>query len=82
MQKRSRSWRTVEVAGVCYRWRYGRGTIEIRRDRQVVLRVPAYVLRGTTPDLFERGQHKRTSDGYVTPAMVRAAITKSVGARP
>lgn len=82
MVKRSRSWRTVEVAGVRYRWRFGRGTIEIRRDREVVLRVPAHELRGTTPDLFERGQHKRTSDGYVTPAMVRTAIAKTVGARP
>jgi hypothetical protein len=72
--KRSRSWRTVEVAGVSYRWRYGRGTIEVRYDRQVVLRVPSYVLRGTTPDIFERGQHKGTRDGYVTPAMVRTAI--------
>ena len=26
--KRSRTWRTVEVAGVRYRWRYGRGTID------------------------------------------------------
>jgi hypothetical protein len=75
--KRSRSWRTVEVAGVRYRWRYGRGTIEVRCERQVVLRVADYVLRGTTPDLFERGQHKRTSDGYVTPAMVRAAIARA-----
>jgi hypothetical protein len=74
--KRSRSWRTVEVDGATYRWRYGRGTVEVRRDRQVVLRVPSYVLRGTTPDLFERGQHKRTSDGMVTPAMVRAAIAR------
>lgn len=63
---------------MCYRWRYGRGTIEVRRDRQVVLRVPDYVLRGNTPDLFERGQRKSTSDGYVTPAMVRAAIARSV----
>jgi len=77
--KRSRSWRTVEVAGTRYRWRYGRGTIEIRHDRQVVLRVPDYALRGTTPHLFERGQHKGTSDGYVTPAMVRAAIAKTLG---
>jgi hypothetical protein len=80
MVKRSRSWRTVEVAGVRYRWRFGRGTIEVRCDRAVVLRVPAYVLRGTTPDLFERGQHKRTSDGHVTPAMVRAAIAREIRA--
>jgi hypothetical protein len=80
VNKRSRSWRTVEVAGVCYRWRFGRGTIEVRRDRDVVLRVAAHVLRGNTPDLFERGQHKRTADGYVTPAMVRAAIAREVGA--
>jgi len=80
MNKRSRSWRKVEVAGVRYRWRYGRGTIEIRRDEdgQVMLRVADYELRGTTPDLFERGQWKGTSDGYVTPAMVRRAIERSL----
>ena len=81
MVKRSRSWRTVEVAGVSYRWRYGRGTIEVREGRQVVLRVADYVLRGTTPHLFERGQYKGTCDGYVTPAIVRTAIAKAVGAR-
>jgi hypothetical protein len=76
--KRSRSWRTVEVAGVQYRWRYGRGTIEVRRGREVVLRVANNDLRGNSPDDFERGQHKRTSDGYVTPAMVRAAIARTL----
>jgi hypothetical protein len=82
--RRSRSWRTIEVAGVRYRWRYGRGTIEVRRadNNQVVLRVDNYILRGTTPALFERGQHKRTTDGMVTPAMVRAAVARSVGAAP
>lgn len=78
MKKRSRSWRMVEVAGVIYRWRYGQGTIEVRRDREVVLRVANFILRGNSPDAFERGQHKRTSDGYVTPAMVRAAIAKEL----
>jgi hypothetical protein len=76
--RRSRSWRTVEVAGVAYRWRYGRGTIEVRRDREVVIRVANNVLRGNSPDVFERGQYKRTSDGSVTPAMVRAAIAKDL----
>jgi len=79
-RSRSRSWRTVNVAGVAYRWRYGRGTIEVRHGRDVVLRVADNVLRGNTPDLFERGQRKGTSDGYVTPAMVRTAITKGVRA--
>lgn len=74
--KRSRSWRVIEVDGVCYRWRYGRGTVEIRQDRRVVLRVANHVLRGNSPDAFERGQHKRTDDGVVTPAMVRAAIAR------
>lgn len=75
--KRSRSWRTIEVDGTRYRWRYGRGTIEVRNGRQVVLRVADHVLRGNSPAEFERGQHKGTSDGYVTPAMVRAAIARA-----
>jgi len=79
MTKRSRSWRTIEVAGVRYRWRYGRGTVEVRCDRQVVLRVASNILRSNSPADFERGQHKRTSDGCVTPAMVRAAIAREVG---
>jgi len=76
--KRSRSWRTVNVGGIDYRWRYGRGVIEVRCGRDVVLRVNNNVLRGNSPEEFERGQHKRTSDGTVTPAMVRAAIAKEV----
>lgn len=76
MTKRSRSWRKVIVGGDEFRWRYGRGTIEVRRDRNVFLRVADYTLRGTTPDVFERGQYKRTRDGMVTPAMVRKAIER------
>ena len=73
--RRSRSWRGIDVGGVRYRWRFGRGTIEVRLGREVVLR--RYDLAGVAPDAFERGQWKRTSDGAVTPAMIRRAILRS-----
>lgn len=75
--RRSRSWRGIDVGGVRYRWRFGRGTIEVRLGREVVLRRSSYDLAGITPDSFERGQWKRTSDGAVTPAMIRRAILRS-----
>jgi hypothetical protein len=76
--KRSRSWRTIDVNGERYRWRYGRGAIEVRNARQVVLRIASHVLRGNSPAEFEHGQRKRTSDGYVMPAMVRAVIASNI----
>lgn len=62
---RSRTWRSILVDGIVYRWRYGRGTVEIRQKRRVVCRAPANVLRGNTPDDFERGQHKVAKRGVL-----------------
>jgi len=73
-RERSRSWRKIVVGEQEFRWRFGRGTIEVRQGRRVVLRRAAYDLAGVTPDVFERGQWRQTSDGSVTPSMVRRAI--------
>lgn len=78
-QKRSRSWRKIAVAGDEFRWRYGRGTIEVRWGREVILRETDHVLAGGNPDDFERGQWKRTRAGMVTPNMVETAIRKKLG---
>ena len=57
------------------RWRLA-GPSRFAVNRDVVLRVASNVLRGNSPDAFERGQRKRTGDGIVTPAMVRRAIAR------
>jgi hypothetical protein len=74
--RRSRTWRKITVEGDEFRWRYGRGTVEVRAGREVVLREADYILAGVSPDDFERGQWKRTSAGMVTPSMIREALLK------
>ena len=36
--------------------------------------IPLTVVTGRTPDTIERGRHKKTSDGMVTPKMMVEAI--------
>ena len=67
--------RTITVDRKKYRYRVGKGTTVIRRaDNSVLGKVPNYGLLGVTPDVFARGQWKRTSDGMVTPNQVARAI--------
>lgn len=68
------TWRSITVGERRYAYRVGRQTTEVRLDGAVKFRVDNHVLVGVTPDVFDRGQWKRTSDGMITPSMVAAEI--------
>lgn len=67
--------RKVIVSGQKYEYRVGKGTTVIRReDNSVLAKMANHVLVGVDPDTYERGQHKRTSDGTVLPLHVQQFI--------
>ena len=75
MPRARKTGRSIVVGGKKYRYKIGRGTTVIRRaDNTVLVKVDNHVLMGVTPDTFERGQWKRTSDGMVTPRHVASCI--------
>lgn len=77
MAKRKRhSKRTIVVDGITYTWKYG-DWIEIRRDRNLVLRRPVTDVLGVTWDMLERAERKHY--GYaLTPARIAELIREVV----
>lgn len=73
--------RIIVVDGLTYTWRAGPGTVEIRGPAEIRFqknrtfdRLHSSKLLGVTPDVFERGQWKKTSDGMITPRAIRDFI--------
>lgn len=67
--------RKIVVAGVEYQYKVGSGTVKIVGPHSsVAVEIP--VIKGSTWDIFERGQWKRTSDGMVRPAEIAAYIQR------
>jgi len=66
-------WRNITVDGDLYRWRVGRSYVQIRgggiRDT-----FTCGAVKGLTPDLFDRGKWKQTSDGMIMPSDVSRFI--------
>ena len=68
-----RSWRKIVVRGVEWKYFVGHGAVEARcGERKIVEQL--HRVTGGTPNDFERGQHKRTSDGMITPKRISAWI--------
>lgn len=69
--------RKVHVGGQVWEFRTGKGAAVIKNPRTGKSTIVNYAkLTGRTWDTLERGQWKRTSDGMVTPAHVKAYIEK------
>lgn len=72
--------RAIIVDGVEYTWKYG-NTVEIRRGRAVVLRVPITDVLGVTWDMLERAD--RNGYGYpLTPAKIERLIRDVTAGAP
>lgn len=69
--------RKVHVSGETWEFQTGKGCAVIRNPRTGKKTIVNYVkLTGRDWNTIERGQWKRTSDGMVTPADVKAYIEK------
>lgn len=66
------STRTIEVKGTTWNYRVGKGGGVVAHSDDGQRRFAhAWDIKGSTPDVFERGQHKKTTDGMVRPGELR-----------
>lgn len=76
-------WRTIVVDGVSYVWR-GADYVTVRfaESRKAVCRGPVTeIIPNMNWNVWERGQHKQTQDGMLTPRHVAAWIRRQVSCR-
>lgn len=73
------SYRKIVVDEKEYKYKVGRGSTNIRDlETWKSISVSNHILKGITPNTFERGQHKKTSDGMVLPSEVSKWIKKCI----
>jgi hypothetical protein len=66
--------RRIVLNTVVWKYQVGKKNVVIIDPHGNKLVVASHILKGVTPDTFERGQWKRTSDGMVTPSEIRKYI--------
>jgi len=72
--------RKIDINGTVYEWSAGRQYVHIRKDDKLLVTTTIAQVKGTTPDIVERGLWKKTTDGMLTPKEVRAFILRVVEA--
>lgn len=73
------NWRKIVVDEKEYRWTGGSAYVVVQdTNGKRVLGASACEIKGITPDVWERGKWKGTSDGMITPGEVAAFIKKKV----
>ena len=66
-----RTGRHLVVDGWQWIWKLGRGGhVLAYREDGVRTSEHAGIIKGTTPDIWDRGRHKKTSDGRLLPSEV------------
>ena len=76
VQRLVRMGRKIIVNGIEWRWRVGKwGGVTMRSETGERLFADASTIKGQSdPEIFARGQYKRTSDGMVTPREIAQFI--------
>ena len=69
--------RKLVVDGSTWLVRVGTSAMEARNGTAKLV-IPLDRVTGRTWDVLERGRHKKTSDGMVTPSMMERAIRTAV----
>ncbi len=67
------TWRQITVNGKTYQWKCGKNSLRVKNFGYVRLSD----LTGLTQNLIDRGRHKQTSDGMITPAHVEKYIKEN-----
>lgn len=63
-------WRDITVDGSEYKWGVGRGAVVIQMGPNWKVITGAHAVKGISLEAYERGKHKKTRDGMVTPKEV------------
>lgn len=59
--------RKIIVDDKLYLWQYGKSSVVIIDQNKKKHIIQPHNIKKTNPDIFERGQYKKTSDGAITP---------------
>lgn len=76
LERPQKGARKLDIDGQIWWWTIGHLLITIWGPDGTKHRVTITEVRGVSPAVYERGQHKRTVDGMVTPAHVRQWIQR------
>ncbi len=68
--KERRNCRKIVVNGKTFQYLIGRSAVVIYDDADKRHYAHVAEVKGLSPDLIERGQYKKTSDGMITPKNV------------
>lgn len=75
---RTKFMKSIVIKGKAYKYKVGKTYTKF--DNGIV--VANWELAGkSSPDIFERGQWKRTSDGMITPRMIREFLVSKYDER-
>lgn len=69
------NWRRIIVDGVEWKYHIGSGSAEARSGARKLSGTLSEISGGTSFSI-ERGRHKQSSDGMITPKQVAAWITR------
>ena len=73
-EKPRKGARTIEIDGRVWWYYVGKSNIQIFAPNGIRLTKNVSNITGEPEDLLHRGRYKGTSDGMITPAMVKAYI--------
>lgn len=70
--------RKVHIGPEIWEYRIGKGYTSIFSPNGKKFLAKNWDIVGNTPDIFERGQYKKTDDGMVTPSLVKDYIQRKL----
>lgn len=78
----AQSWREIVVDGAAYRWRGESFVVVQDALGRRVAGEWMHKIKGVSPDVWERGHWKRTSDGQMHPSELAAFIRSAIQHAP
>ena len=69
--------RKLHIGNEIWEYRVGSGTIVVVTPLGNKAYIPCHEVKGLSPDDFDRGKYKKTSDGTITPSELKAYIERN-----
>ena len=68
------SMRKIHIGNEEWEYRVGKETVVLQTPLGSKMYIGCHTIKGLSPDDFERGKWKKTSDGMITPSEIKAYI--------
>jgi hypothetical protein len=69
--------RKLHIGNEEWQYRVGNGTIVVVTPLGSKVYIQCHKVKGLTPDEYDRGKWKKTSDGMITPSELKAYIERN-----